>query len=345
MKNIENILNKDEFTREEIIELISLKSDNEKDLLRERAKNYLIKKVSNEIHPRALINFSNYCEENCTFCDLREDNFTIKRYRLDANDIIEIAKKISNLGFKTIFLQSGEDSYYDPDIISYIIYSIKQQTDLALTLNIGPKNFDDYRSWKIAGADRYFLKFYTSNSVLYSINHKKKNLYDKISHLKFLKRIGYQIGTGSIIGLPHQTIDDIADDLILCKELDADMISLSPFIPHPFTPYQNQKKADLDIVLNTIAVARIMLKDVHIHAASSLDLLEKSGQFRALQAGANVVVIDFSSLANIKPLTKISPLQKSFDYINNLSVFAEDAGYKISSTVGNSLKISPSKVI
>ncbi len=345
MKNLENILNKDEFSREEIIYLISLKSNVEKNLIRERAKNYLIKEFSNEIHTRALVNFSNYCEENCTFCDLREDNFTVKRYRLEADEIIEIAKKISNLGFKTIFLQSGEDSYYDPDIIAYIIYSIKQQTDLALTLNIGPKNFDDYRSWKLAGADRYFLKFYTSNSALYSINHNKKNLFDKISHLKFLKRIGFQIGTGSIIGLPHQTIEDIADDLLLCKELDADMVSFSPFIPHPFTPYQNQKYADIDIVLNTIAVARLMLKNVHIHATSTLDLLDKAGRFKALQSGANVVVIDLSSLSKIKHLSEISPIEKSFDYLNNLSMFVEESGYKISSTVGNSLKMSVSKVI
>lgn len=340
MNNLENILKKEDFSREEIITLLSLRSDEEIALLRKKANKIRFENCGNEIHIRALLDFSNYCEENCAFCELREDNFAVNRYRISADEIIEIAKKISNLGFKTIYLQSGEDSFYDPDIIAYIIYTIKQQTDLALTLNIGPRNFDDYRAWKLAGADRYFLKFYTSNSTLYSINHKKKNLFDKISHLKFLKRIGYQTGTGNIIGLPHQTIEDIADDILLCKELDVDMVSFAPFLPHPFTPYQNKKAADIIIVLNTISIARILMKNVHIHAGNALETLAKDGRFNAIKAGANIIVSDLSGFVSSKNNYKIPTVENTLNYTQELSLKVEQLGLKIAANAGNSLKMT-----
>jgi len=340
MKNLENILQKENFTRDEIITLLGITNDDEISLLREKANKIRLENCGNEIHIRALLDFSNYCEENCAFCELREDNFSVNRYRLNADEIIEIAKKISNLGFKTLFLQSGEDSYYDPDIIAYVIYTIKQQTDLALTLNIGPRNFDDYRAWRLSGADRYFLKFYTSNSTLYAINHKKKNLYDKISHLKFLKRIGYQIGTGNIIGLPHQTIEDIADDILLCKELDVDMVSFAPFLPHPFTPYQNKKSADIRVVLNTISIARILMKNVHIHAGNALDTLSKDGRFNAIKSGANIIVSDLSGFVPNKNYGKIPSVDNTLNFTQELSLKAEQIGLKIASSYGNSLKMS-----
>ncbi len=340
MKIIKDILQKDNFTRDDIITLLSLKEEEEISLLREKANKIRVGSCGNEIHIRALLDFSNYCEENCAFCELREDNFSVNRYRLSADEIIEIAKKISNLGFKTIFLQSGEDSFYDPDIIAYIIYTIKQQTDLALTLNIGPRNFDDYRAWKLAGADRYFLKFYTSNSTLYSINHKKKNLFEKISHLKFLKRIGYQTGTGNIIGLPHQSIEDIADDILLCKELDVDMVSFAPFLPHPFTPYQNKKQADINLVLNTISIARILMKNVHIHAGNALDTLVKEGRFNAIKAGANIIISDLTGFVPLKNYTKIPSVENTLNYTQELSLKVEQLGLKIAANAGNSLKMT-----
>lgn len=339
MKRIENILQKEDFDRDDIIALLSLKDEKDISLLREKANNIRLNNCGNELHIRALLDFSNYCEENCAFCELREDNFAVNRYRISADEIIEIAKKISNLGFKTIFLQSGEDSFYDPDIIAYIIYTIKQETDLALTLNIGPRSFDDYRAWKLSGADRYFLKFYTSNSTLYAINHKKKNLFEKISHLKFLKRIGYQTGTGNIIGLPHQTIEDIADDILLCKELDVDMVSFAPFIPHPFTPYQNQKPADINLVLNTISIARILMKNVHIHAGNALDTLEKEGRFKAIKAGANIIISDLTGFISYKNSSKVPLPENTLNYTQQLSLKIEELGLKISTNYGNSLKM------
>ena len=153
-------------------------------------------------HVRGIIDFSNYCSQNCLYCGLREDNFALPRYRMTPDEIIETAQQITNHGIYTIVLQSGEDSFFDTDLIAYIIYSIKQKSNTAITLSLGERGFDEYRTWKIAGADRYLLKHETANSKLYSIYHLKQKLSDRVAHLKFLKRIGYQIGSGNMIGMP-----------------------------------------------------------------------------------------------------------------------------------------------
>ncbi|MFH0736933.1 MAG: [FeFe] hydrogenase H-cluster radical SAM maturase HydE [bacterium] len=333
------ILSKEKLNRDDIISLLKITDETDLEILFSTANYIREKYCGNEVHIRAVIEFSNYCEENCSYCELREDNFSVKRYRLDADEIIETAKKISNMGFRTIYLQSGEDSFYDTDIIAYIIYSIKQSTDVAITLNIGQRNFEDYKTWKIAGADRYFLKFHTSNSVLYSMYHKKKNLFEKINHLKYLKRLGYQIGTGNIIGIPHQTIEDIADDIILCQELDVDMASFTPFIPHPFTPFQNKPKADLGLVYKTIAVSRILLKNIHVHACNSLEEIGKNGRECALKVGANIIIPDFSTETNSKLLLHPSKIKKMLENTEFISSKIELLGFKIATSQGNSLKL------
>jgi len=209
-------------------------------------------------------------------------------------EIIETAKVISNAGVYTIVLQSGEDTFYDADMISYIIYSIKQNTNLAITLSIGERRFDEYRAWKIAGADRYLLKHETSNSSHYYAYHSRQQLDDRINHLKFLKQIGFQVATGSLIGLPMQSIDDIADDIILCKELNVDMAAFGPFIPVPFTPYKSHKPGSVELTLKTVAVARLVLKNVHIPATTALDSIDPMGREKGLACGANVVMPDFT---------------------------------------------------
>ncbi|MFH1195914.1 MAG: [FeFe] hydrogenase H-cluster radical SAM maturase HydE [bacterium] len=287
--NIEKELNRDE-----IIFLLNLSDTSDKIKLFNSAD--AVRKVycGDEIHLRGVIEFSNYCNENCLYCGLREDNFTIKRYRMSAEEIISTAQQISNLGIRTLVLQSGEDSYYNTDFIAHVIYSIKQSADVSITLSVGERGFDEYRTWKIAGADRYLLKHETANAEWYSIYHLKEKLNIRLEHLKFLKSIGYQIGSGNMIGLPMQTIEDIADDILLLKQLDVDMAAIGPFIPSPFTPYQKKPSGSVDMTLKALAIGRIVLKNVHIPATTAIDSIDIEGREKSLKAGANVIMPNFT---------------------------------------------------
>ena len=291
---LEKILNQDYFTRDEIIFLLNL--DKEEDIKKLFAKADEVRRIycGDEVHLRGVIEFSNYCDEHCMYCGLREDNFSISRYRMTAEEIIETAKVISNSGIKTIVLQSGEDGYYDTDMIAYIIYSIKQTVDAAVTLSLGDRGFEEYRNWKIAGADRYLLKHETANPKLFSVYHNGEQLEERIGHLRYLRSLGYQVGTGNLIGLPNQTIADIADDILLMNELDVHMAAFAPFIPSPFTPYQNIKHGSVELTLKTMAVTRIVMKEVHIPATTALDSIDKLGREKGLNCGANVVMPNFT---------------------------------------------------
>lgn len=340
---LKDILYKNELSKEEIVYLLNLTDEKDKQKLFERADEVRAEYCGEEVHLRGIIDFSNHCEQNCLYCGLRTDNLKLQRYRMSPEEIIEIAKQIANLGIFTIVLQSGEDNFYDTDLIAYIIYSIKQKSNVAITLSLGERGFDEYRTWKIAGADRYLLKHETANPKLYSIYHLHQQLHERIAHLKFLKKLGYQVGSGNMIGLPMQTVEDIADDILLCKELDLDMAAFGPFIPSPDTPYRNKKPASVDLTLKTMAVARIVLKSVHIPATTALATLDENGRIKGLRAGANVVMPDFTP----------SPYREKYQIYANrrcigddprycrscLQLQIESIGRRISTTRGDSLKM------
>lgn len=292
--NLEELLVKEDLSREEIIFLLSLENSYDLKMLYARADFVRSQFCGDEIHLRGIIDFSNHCSQNCLYCGLRQENGLIQRYRMTPEEIIETAKQIAKLDIHTIVLQSGEDFYYDTDILAYIIYSIKQQTNAAITLSFGERGFDEYRTWKIAGADRYLIKHETANADHYSVYHLKQKLSDRLEHLKFLKSIGYQIGSGNMIGLPMQSLSDIAADILLCKELDLDMAAFGPFIPSPNTPYSSMPAGSVELTLKTMAVARIVLKNVHIPATTALATLDEDGRVKGLSAGANIVMPDYT---------------------------------------------------
>ncbi|MCX6173398.1 MAG: [FeFe] hydrogenase H-cluster radical SAM maturase HydE [Ignavibacteriales bacterium] len=342
--NLCEILHKEELTKEEIIFLLNLNDKNDQQKLFDRADEVRSIYCGDEVHLRGIIEFSNYCEQNCLYCGLREDNNQLTRYRMTPEEIIETAHVISNLGIFTIVLQSGEDNYYDTDLVSYIIYQIKQNTNAVITLSLGERRFDEYREWKIAGADRYLLRHETASTKLYSTYHKKQKLEDRISHLSFLKTIGYQIGSGNMIGLPMQTIEDIADDILLCKELDLDMAAFGPFIPSPNTPYQNKSASNVDLTLRTMATARIVLKKVHIPAITALATLDDDGRIKGLNAGANIVMPDLTPRP-YREQYQIYPDKKCIDdnplnYKDCLQLQIEAVGRKISNSRSDSIKLT-----
>lgn len=339
-KYLFEILNKSEFEREDVVYLLKL--TNEKHISELFKKADLIRKefCGDEVHLRGIIEFSNFCEQDCVYCGLRKSNNLLERYRMSVDEIIETAKKIYSAGIKTVVLQSGEDSHYTKEDITHIIKSIKEFRDVAITLSLGERSFDEYDEWKSAGADRYLLKHETANEKIYSALHSKQELEERLIHLKYLKSIGFQAGSGNIIGLPGQTIEDIADDILLCKELDCDMCSFSPFIPSPETPLKNISPADLKLTLNTMAVGRIVLKNVHIPSTTALSTLTPEGRKLGLTVGANVIMPNFTP-DKYKDKYRIYANKKTYDpikFVEEIKQMIHSMGRKVSEDKGHSLK-------
>lgn len=245
--------------------------------------------VGDEVHLRGLIEFSNTCRQNCHYCGLRRDNAKIVRYRLEPDAIIDLARKARDYGYKTVVLQSGEDPYYTVAMLRRIIGEIKK-LGVAVTLSIGEKTCEEYRAYKEAGADRYLLRIETSDRRLYHDLDPGMDFDNRLRCLRDLRALGYEVGTGCLIGLPGQTLASLADDILLFKEMDADMIGVGPFIPNPDTPLAAAAGGTLSAALKVMAVTRLLLPDSNIPATTAMETLDENGRIKALQSGANVVM-------------------------------------------------------
>jgi biotin synthase len=341
---LEEILAKEELLKDDITYLLSLAEPEEIQLLLNKADQVRQLYCGDEVQLRGIIEISNFCSENCLYCGLRKGNKLLPRYRMSVEEVLITATQIINSGIRTIVLQSGEDDQITRDQISYIIEEIKKLGDTAVTLSLGERNFDDYQAWREAGADRYLLKHETANPVLYSVYHTKEKLQERISHLKFLKQIGYQTGSGNIVGLPGQTYSDIADDIFLCKELEVDMASFSPYVSSPDTPYRNIKTCSTEYILKVIAAARIVLKDVHMPATTALGTIDTEGREKGLRAGANVIMPNFTPNPHrqkylIYPDKKCLIDDPSF-CVSCLQIMFASVGRKASFGRGDSIKLT-----
>lgn len=275
------------YTRSEIIDI--LKDDTQNEQLFKLADETRKKYCGDEVHLRGLIEFSNICRCFCKYCGLRSENKGLSRYRIEPDDIISCAKKAVDLGYKTIVLQSGEDAYFTADIMCKIITGIKK-LDAALTLSIGERSYEEYRAFKDAGADRFLLRIETTDKKLYKAMHPHMDFENRKKCLCNLKKIGYETGTGCLVGLEGQTIESLADDILFFKELDADMVGIGPFIPHPQTPLRASKPGNFTLALKVMALTRILLKNVNIPATTAMETLNPNGRIIALQSGANVIM-------------------------------------------------------
>lgn len=247
------------------------------------------------VHIRGIIEFSNYCCRNCLYCGLRRDNSRLNRYRMPVTDIISLAKSISSLGIKTVVLQSGDDFYYTRSMLCKIIEQIKAQTDMSVTLSLGERPLNDYRAYRLAGADRYLLKHETANEKFYATLHPGQSLRERLRILEYLRRIGYQIGAGNIVGLPGQRLEDLCMDILFLKKLDPDMISIGLFIPQKDTPLAGNGIGDVDLTLRVLAAVRIVSKNSHMPVTTALVTADtEAGMLKGLRAGANVIMPDFT---------------------------------------------------
>lgn len=284
-KILEKAKKEHNLSKEEIVSL--LKSDNS--LLFETANEVRAEYKGNSVHLRGLVEFTNICKNDCFYCGLRCENKKIERYRLTEEEILNCVKRAVNAGYKTVVLQGGEDSYFTSERICSIIKEIKKY-DIALTLSIGERTSEEYKAFKEAGADRYLMRIETTDKKLYEQLHPNMSFENRIECIKTIKKLGYETGTGCLVGLPNQTIESLADDILFFKEINADMVGIGPFIPHKETPLANANKDNFDLALKVMAITRLILPDINIPATTAMESLKENGRTIALNSGANVVM-------------------------------------------------------
>ena len=279
-------------SRQDIIDI--LKDDSLNDQLFKYADDVRRQYVGDEVHLRGLIEFSNICARTCKYCGLRSENKNIVRYRISTDEIILYAENASKMGYKTVVLQSGEDVQFGAKILSEVVKKIKS-LDVAVTLSVGEMSFEDYKLLKDSGADRYLLRIETTDRNLYKQMHPHMDFDNRLKCLKNLRKLGFEVGTGCLVGLPGQTIESLADDILFFKEINADMVGIGPFIAHPDTPLKDANNGDFELSLKVMALTRILLKDINIPATTAMETLNNNGRIIALQSGANVVMPNVTS--------------------------------------------------
>jgi len=278
--------------KQELTDILSNNSKNE--WLFEEADKVRRENVGDEVHLRGLIEFSNICKRQCKYCGLQSGNKEIERYRILKDEILLYAQKAVDMGYRTLVLQSGEDDYYDTDKMVEIIREIKK-FDVALTLSIGEKTYEEFKAFKDAGADRYLLRIETTDKNLYANMHPNASYENRVRCLYDLKSLGFETGTGCLVGLPNQTIESLADDILFFKELDADMVGIGPFISHEQTPLKDAQNGDFWLALKVMALTRLNLPDINIPATTAMETLNPNGRIIALQSGANVIMPNVTS--------------------------------------------------
>lgn len=245
--------------------------------------------IGDQVELRGLIEFSNICRQNCLYCGLRRDNREVPRYRLEAPMILEFGRRAAELGYKTLVMQSGEDEFFTPERLGPVLAELKK-LGVALTLSIGEKSREEYAALRAAGADRYLLRIETTDKELYEKMDPGMSWDNRVRCLRDLKELGYEVGTGSLVGLPGQTFESLARDVLFFQELDADMIGIGPFIPNPDTPLAGSAGGTFDLACRMMALTRLLLPEANIPATTAMETLQPDGRMLALQRGANVVM-------------------------------------------------------
>ncbi|MBF0331273.1 MAG: [FeFe] hydrogenase H-cluster radical SAM maturase HydE [Candidatus Omnitrophica bacterium] len=300
--------------------------------------------VGNAVHLRGLIEFSNVCGRDCIYCGIRRSNHGVARYKMSTGEIFDAAAYAVGLGFKSLVLQSGESGQYSTDEMVALIGRIKQAFGVAITLSMGEKTRVEYAALRQAGADRYLLRFETSCEKLF-IKLKPDSVYaDRIQCLSWLREVGFQVGSGIMVGLPGQTEEMIADDILLMRELDLDMVGFGPFIPDPNTPLKGVGGGSLGLTLRTLALIRIVMRNVHIPATTAMGTIDPNGRQRALEVGANVLMPNvtptrYREMYQLYP-NKPGLKQAPSDTFETLRALVHSVGRTVATDPGHSLKRS-----
>ena len=345
MTVIDKLIELHNLSKAEYLELLQYREDEEAvgrlqaEAVRLRKQYYGIK-----VFTRGLIKFTNYCKNNCYYCGIRRGNPHVNRYRLTRDEILECCRQGYGLGYRTFVLQGGEDPYYTDERMAEIIRAIKTEfPDCAITLSVGEKSCDSYRLFKEAGADRYLLRHETADESHYrSLHPAEMSLANRKQCLFDLKKLGYQVGAGFMVGSPGQTLSNIAEDLLFLQELKPEMVGIGPFIPHHDTIYAEEKAGSVDLTLFLLSVIRIMLPKVLLPATTALGTLDPRGREKGLSVGANVVMPNLSPVENRKLYelydNKICTGEEAAECRGCLSRRVESAGYHLVEERGDALR-------
>ena len=298
---IQDILNKSTLDKKDIVQLLATKGDEMK-LLLKKALDVKLSRLDNYVHLRGLIEFSNICRKSCLYCGVRSDNRKVERYTLKEDEVVECAKLAHKLGYGSVAIQSGERNDKEfVDTITRVLHRIKEidNGSLGITLSLGEQSEEVYRQWFEAGAHRYLLRIESSTEDLYYKIHphdERHDFHKRLACIDSLLSIGYQTGTGVMVGLPFQTLEHLADDLLFFKAKDVAMVGMGPYIPHPDTPlyqYANQIPSiedRMNLTLKMIAILRLMMPEINMVAATANQTIDPMGREKAIMAGANVIM-------------------------------------------------------
>lgn len=294
-----------------------------------------------EVYIRGLIEFTNYCKNNCYYCGIRRDNKNAVRYRLDKEEILSCCTEGYSLGFRTFVLQGGEDPYFSDELICDIVSAIREKfPDCAITLSIGEKSKESYLSYYKAGANRYLLRHETADETHYHKLHPENmSLKNRKECLFNLKEIGYQVGSGFMVGSPYQTTGTLLKDIRFLQELEPDMIGIGPYLTHAQTPFAECENGSMELTLRLISILRLMFPYALIPATTALGTIHPQGRELGLKAGANVVMPNLSPV-RVRKLyelyeNKICTGEEAAQCRGCLERRVESAGYRIVTAVGN----------
>ena len=283
-------------SREQFETLMTCEDAQVIDFLHQQAREVADGIYENKVYIRGLIEFTNYCKNDCLYCGIRRSNAKANRYRLTKEEILDCCKVGYELGFRTFVLQGGEDPYFTDDRICEIVSAIRTAyPDCAITLSIGEKEKESYERYYKAGANRYLLRHETADEAHYQYLHPKElSLAHRKQCLWDLKEIGYQVGCGFMVGSPHQTNDTLYEDLMFIKELQPHMVGIGPFIPQQDTPFAKETAGTMEETLRLLSIIRLIHPHVLLPATTALGTIHPLGREKGIQAGANVVMPNLS---------------------------------------------------
>lgn len=283
-------------SKEEWITLIQNRSPDTAEYLFGKARKHQKKNFGNKVYTRGLIEFTNYCKNDCYYCGIRRSNKNVNRYRLTRDEIMECCRSGHELGFRTFVLQGGEDGWFTQEKLEEIVRIIRNNyPDCAITLSIGERSYESYERLFLAGADRYLLRHETADSLHYGKLHPPELSADNRKQCLFdLKKIGYQTGTGFMVGSPGQTAEQLAEDMLFIRELEPHMVGIGPFVPHHDTPFAKEDGGTVELTLFCIGLLRVMLPKLLLPATTALGTIDAWGREKGILAGANVVMPNLS---------------------------------------------------
>ena len=348
MKNIINKLEQEHtLTQNEWTALIAGHSLGDAEYLFERAREIRHRHYHHDVYTRGLIEFTNYCKNDCFYCGIRRSNRMAQRYRLTKEQILDCCSQGYSLGFRTFVLQGGEDGYFTDEIMADIVSTIHSlYPDCAITLSLGERSFESYLLLFEAGADRYLLRHETFDSGHYAALHPKPlSALNRQQCLWDLKKIGYQVGTGFMVGSPWQTAENLAADMLFLGELNPQMVGIGPFIPHHDTSFAQYPAGTLELTLFMLGLIRLMLPKVLLPATTALGTIAPDGREQGILAGANVVMPNLSPTDVRKNYllydNKICTGDEAAECRGCLERRMDSIGYHLVSLRGDSLNIDP----